>query len=166
MDFVRKEAVSSTTREIVSDIQQVRINALTLGNPAMPNLRGYGFRLASLNSFVIFAFNDVNPTDYTYSGSGEEANPLTRTLRSTISVRIPSAYDPSYTVLIYDRLGVPARYHPDGSPPAPYAPLANQPLLVLTVGDPTVNFTQCISVRLNSVREGAWNSATSSCVEQ
>ena len=165
MDFIRREKVSSVTKDLVSDLQRLRIDALTQGpdsgtGAVMPNLRGFGIRFDSTTSYVTFAFNDAN-TNFIYSGTGEEVKAKTKTVSSSIKVEVNN--DAAYNIVIYDRMGIPTRYKPDGTPKTI---ATDADALILKVQDVSGAAVKCIKVTMNSIRQGAWNASTSSCSEQ
>jgi len=154
-DFVRRERISSATRELVADIQQVRVDALTSSQTATTVL-GFGIRFASDNSYTVFAFNDVN-SNFQYDGTGEEVNPKTRNLSSdlTLSIIDPS---PTYTVLIYNRIGVPMRYKADGTE-------LNDPMnMTLAMRSMSASNAKCVNVTANTIWEGVLSGTT--CIQQ
>ncbi len=161
LDLVQKARVTSTTREIVSDIQQVRANSMIQGSSvAMPNLRGFGIRFDSPTSFVMFKFNDADG-DYVYEGVGDEADTQTKTMPSSVNIQISN--NPDYKILIYDRFGTPTRCNAAGDP-MPATP--GSPLLTLLVSNPESDEKKCIKVWMNNLREGVWNAGTSECKER
>jgi prepilin-type N-terminal cleavage/methylation domain-containing protein len=167
MEFIRKEKVSSVTKDLVSDLQRLRIDALTQGpdsgaGAVMPNLRGFGMRLASTTSYVTFPFNDAD-SSFTYTAIGEEVLSLKKTKTVSSSIKIEIHNLPEYPILIYDRMGVPTRYMSDGT--AEYM-TEETDALILKVQDVSGTAAKCVKVTMNSIRQGAWNDATSSCTEQ
>lgn len=167
MEFIRREKVSSVTKDLVADLQRLRIDALTQGpdsgtGAVMPNLRGFGMRLASTTSYVTFAFNDAN-TDFIYSGTSEEVNAKTKTVSSSIKIEVNTLAD--YPILIYDRMGIPTRYKLSGTD-TPKSIATETDALILKVQDVSGTAAKCVKVTMNSIRQGAWNDATSSCSEQ
>lgn len=155
MDYVRRERLSSATRELVADIQQARVDALISSSTGTMGM-GSGIRFVPSSSYILFAFNDAN-LSFAYDGTGEEANPKTRTISSQLSLQIQNTPgDPNYTVLMYDRTGMPKRYKADGTS------IAGDMVIVLSDG--TTNNTKCISVTTNAIREGVLSGTT--CVQQ
>lgn len=153
--YVTRQRVSSATTELVADIQQKRLDALT-ANQAGATGMGFGIRFVPPTSYVLFTWNDNN-ADFSYSGVGEEVSAETHMLSSDVSLQISnSPGDPAYSVLIYNKLGVPIRYKADGSS------IAGD--MVLVISDETANNAKCISVCTNSIWEGIVSGAT--CIRQ
>ena len=154
-NYVTRQRVSSATTELLADIQQKRVEALT-ANQAGATGMGFGIRFVPPTSYVLFTWSDSD-TDFSYSGVGEEVSPETRMLSSDVSLQISnSPGDPAYSVLIYNKLGVPMRCKADGSS------IAGD--MVLVVSDGTTNTAKCISVSTNSIWEGVLSGAT--CIRQ
>jgi prepilin-type N-terminal cleavage/methylation domain-containing protein len=152
-NFITRQRVSSATTELVADIQQKRVDALTANQAGAAGM-GFGIRFVPPTSYVLFTWNDNN-SDFLYSGVGEEASTETRMLSSDVSLQIPG--DPDYSVLIYNKLGVPMRYKADGTS------IAGDMVLIISDGT-TTNNARCISVCTNSIWEGVLSGAT--CIRQ
>ena len=61
IDFLRKEQLSSQTKELLAALQEIRVDAKTLGpSTALPDMRGIGIRLVNRNEYVTFKFNDCD----------------------------------------------------------------------------------------------------------
>jgi prepilin-type N-terminal cleavage/methylation domain-containing protein len=154
-DYITRQRVSSATAELVADIQQKRVEALTANQSGSTSM-GSGIRFVPPTSYVLFTWNDNN-TDFAYSGVSEEASVATRTIPSNLSLQISaSPGDPLYSVLIYNKMGVPIRYKADGSS------IAGD--LVLVISDGTANNAKCITVGTNSIWGGILSGTT--CVRQ
>ncbi|MCK9418488.1 MAG: prepilin-type N-terminal cleavage/methylation domain-containing protein [Nitrospirae bacterium] len=144
-DFVNRERLSSATKELVADIQQVRVDALTSGQTGTTGM-GVGIRFMPTTSYTLFTWNDIN-LDFAYNGTGEEESVETRTISSRLSLQLNTIPgDPAYTVLVYNKTGVPMRYKADGSS------IAGD--MIITISDGTASNVKCISVTTNFIREG------------
>jgi prepilin-type N-terminal cleavage/methylation domain-containing protein len=168
MDLIHKAQVSSRTKELLADIQQARVDAMTVGpTTAIQQMRGAGIRLVSLTSFVVFKFNDCDQ-DYTYDVDGcpgparEEAEARTITTPSSIEVKrlnAGSLENPANVtaadILIFDRLGMPRTY--EWSMVSDFA---------IVVRHQTAGHAKCIIIDTNSIREGSWNGSTNTCTRQ
>lgn len=160
MDFVRSERVLSATKQLVADIQQARVDALT--SRATDTIMGSGIRFSPPGTYVSFAWNDNDAPspDFLYQ-AGEESNAQTHTLPASLSLDLPgNAANP---VLVYDHSGFPTMYKADGTA----VPLPADGMSINII-DPSFNsnIIRCVNVTLNSVREGVWVSATSTCSAQ
>ncbi len=153
--YVAKERLSSATRGLVADIQQKRVDALTSGQ-TVNTIMGSGIRFVPPASYVLFTWNDIN-TDFLYSGVSEEVSATTNTLSSNLTLNIQDAY-PLYTVLIYNRLGVPKRYMTDGTP------LEDTLNMTIDLQANNANIIKCINVSTNAIREGVISGTT--CIQQ
>lgn len=172
MDFVRRERVTSSAKEVFADIQRVRSDAISRGTtttPAAPVKRGVGIRFVSPTSFVVFSFNDINPLaapiaasgNYAYVGGAEEAEVVTRDLSSgRLSVLVggalfaPPVADPN-NIVIFDRFGYPRQidWQLIGT-------------MTITIDNPSLaGYTRCITIGTNSIREGFLNAANA-CIVQ
>lgn len=143
--FVRNENISRVSREFLGDLQRARQDAMTRSTGA--NSLGFGIRLASSTSYTIFEFNDIN-TNFQYDGAGEEANTTTRNLTSSIVIQINNS--PEYNVLIYDKLGIPARFKVTGE-----RALGNMTLVIRHQSESARD--KCVTVSFNRIREGLWD---------
>jgi len=155
-DLVRKQRLSSATRELVADIQQIRVDAMT-SSPTGTTGRGFGIRFVPPTSYIMFAFNDAD-SSFTYDGasSSDEVNPKTRTISSQLSIQLIN--NSTYKVLIYDRSGVPHLYNDSGDL------LDGTVDMILSITSLSIGNAQCISVTTNSIREGVLSGAT--CIQQ
>jgi len=169
MDFVRKEWVSSKTKEILADLQKARVDALSIGpteaTGAIPFMRGSGIRLVSSASYVIFKFNDCNQ-NYAYNSDGcagparEEAEARTISLPLSLELKRLDAgtlVDPADVtaddIRIFDRFGMLRKNDWTTSPD-----------FTLVVKHKSAGYAKCIIVGANQIREGLWNG--SSCATQ
>ncbi len=155
-DIVRKQRLSSATRELVADIQQTRVDALT-SSPTGTTGQGFGMRFVPPTSYIVFTFDDAD-SSFTYDGAGsnDEKNPQTHTISSQLSIQIinNSAYD----VLMYDRTGAPHLYKHTGEL------FDGTTDLIIGITDLSSGIAQCISVKTNSIREGVLSGTT--CIQQ
>lgn len=168
VDLIRKEQVSSRTKELLADIQQARVDAMTVGpTTTIQQMRGAGIRLVSPTSFVVFKFNDCDQ-DYTYDVDGcpgparEEAEARAATMPSSIEIKrlnAGSLENPAnvtaYDILIFDRLGMPRTYE--------WNRVSN---FAIVVRHQTAGHAKCIIIDTNSIREGSWNGSTNTCTHQ
>ncbi|MEK6698008.1 MAG: prepilin-type N-terminal cleavage/methylation domain-containing protein [Nitrospirota bacterium] len=169
VDLIRKEQVSSRTKELLADIQQARVEAMTVGpTTTIQQMRGAGIRLVSPTSFVVFKFNDCDQ-DYTYDVDGcpgparEEAEARTVALPSSIEAKRLDAsnvlVDPANVtatdILIFDRLGMPRTYE--------WNRVSG---FTIVVRHQSAGHAKCIIIDSNSIREGSWNGSTNTCTRQ
>jgi prepilin-type N-terminal cleavage/methylation domain-containing protein len=170
---IRKETVTSRTKEIFADLQKARADAMAGGTSSTDviprNIHGVGIQLTSPTTYVIFRFNDVLPMaalitasgDYQYNGAAEQLIIQTVTL-SSVELRVlngavltPPAATPNDTI-IFDRFGYPRQTN--------WTLITN---MIIAVRNPNLaGFTRCISIQTNSIREGFYNVATSTCTQQ
>jgi prepilin-type N-terminal cleavage/methylation domain-containing protein len=145
-DMIRRERVASAARVLYADIQKARLDAMTQGG------MGFGIRLESPNSYVIFKFIDCNG-DSTYdvnacSANGrEETAVIRRILHPSLELHKtnPSTHV-NNDVRIFDRFGTPRQ--------------ANWGLGMITILIDNVaesEFVKCVSVSTHRMRESMWN---------
>jgi prepilin-type N-terminal cleavage/methylation domain-containing protein len=169
VDLIRKEQVSSRTKRLLADIQQARVDAMTVGpTTTIQQMRGAGIRLVSPTSFVVFKFNDCDK-DYTYDVDGcpgpeprEEAEAQAATMPSPIEVKrlnAGSLENPANVtaadILIFDRLGMPRTYE--------WSMVSD---FTIVVRHQSAGHAKCIIIDTNSIREGSWNGSTNTCTRQ
>ncbi len=168
VDLIRKEQVSSKTKKLLADIQQARVDAMTVGSTtAIQQMRGAGIRLVSPTSFVVFKFNDCNQ-DYTYEIDGcagparEEAEAQAATMPSSIEIKrlnagslVNPADVTAADILIFDRLGMPRTYE--------WSMVSE---FTIVVRHQSAGHAKCIMIDSNSIREGSWNGSTNTCTRQ
>lgn len=166
MDLVRKQRVSSATKQLLGDLQSTRLQGMVSGPSgtadAMQYIRGAGIRLVSTSQYVTFQFNDCNQ-DYQYqanscSGSPEEYGSQTINLPNGVQImRYSGGYitptNSANDILMFDHLGL-ARDSQWGYITSP---------VVIVVQFPSLAST-CISVSTNIIREGTWDGTT--CTEK
>jgi prepilin-type N-terminal cleavage/methylation domain-containing protein len=115
--FVSTDRIGSTSRELLSDLQQMRQSAMTQGpDVTASQLRGFGIRFESTKRYRLFRFNDGN-LNFIYDGTSEEAPlsageviPRQRDISMPLELKIKrdaSLVDPDNDVLIFDRFGIP-----------------------------------------------------------
>lgn len=142
--FIRNENISRVSRELLGDLQRARQDAMTRSTGA--NSLGFGIRLANPTSYTIFEFSDNG--NFQYDGAGEEANTTIRNLTSSIVIQINNS--PEYNVLIYDKLGIPARFKITGE-----RALGNMTLVVRHQSESARD--KCVTVSISRIREGLWD---------
>jgi Tfp pilus assembly protein FimT len=70
--FIGAERIKSTSRELLGDLQYLRLSAMTQGpDNTATALRGFGVRFESANSYHLFRFNDAN-SNFMYDDTSEE----------------------------------------------------------------------------------------------
>ena len=70
--FISTERIKSTSRELLADLQYLRQSAMTQGpDNTATELRGFGVRFESANSYHLFRFNDGN-SNFMYDDTSEE----------------------------------------------------------------------------------------------
>jgi prepilin-type N-terminal cleavage/methylation domain-containing protein len=157
-DIVRKQRLSSATRELVADIQQTRVDALT-SSPTGTTGQGFGIRFVPPTTYVVFTFDDAD-SSFTYDGAGsnDEKNPQTHIISSQLSIQIIN--NPTYDVLMYDRTGAPHLYT-HANPGVLFDGTTD---MIIGIKDLSSGITQCISVKTNSIREGVLSGTI--CIQQ
>jgi prepilin-type N-terminal cleavage/methylation domain-containing protein len=135
----------------VADLQQVRVKAVT-ASQAVATGRGYGIRFTPTTSYTRFTWNDAD-NDFEYDGISEEIGADTTTLKTNLSLNILDLVNPTYTVLIYERSGLPKRYEPGGS-----TSIAGN--MVITLSEASSSLLRCIQVGTNTMRKGVISGAT------
>lgn len=150
-DYIQAQKLTSTTREFLADLQQMRQNALTKRSTAV-NSRGFGVRFNSNTTYTLFEFNDANG-NFAYD-AGEESGATQKNLQSlpgsmasSVTVTIGAAGDPTGAVLLYDKHGMP-RTTAWG--------IAGSTTYVLKLASGSIQ-SSCVLLNQVRVREGRWN---------
>lgn len=145
MDIVRRERVASAARMLYADIHRARVDALTRGG------NGFGIRLVSQNSYVIFKFDDCN-NDSNYDsntcpgGAREETDIIKRELPPSVVLhKTNPSTDVNNDVRIFDHDGIPRR--PTGGMGG---------ITILVGNNQDAGPIRCISISTNRIREGFW----------
>lgn len=166
MDFVRKERVTSYTKQIFADIQKARFDAVTSGptpTGIAPYKRGDGIRFVSATQYVSYVFNDSLPVasaltdtgDYQYTNQTEEVGAETVNISSCqIQIQTVTLHTPANNfqndMVIFDRFGYPRQW--DWQVLSP---------MYLVISNPSLaGYVRCISISSTIIREGFWNGAT------
>jgi Tfp pilus assembly protein FimT len=145
IDLVRRERVASAFRELYADVKKARMDAMTRDG------KGFGIRLVSQNSYVMFKFEDCN-NDATYDvdtcpgGTREETEIVRRELPSWVVLhKTKLSKDVSNDVRIFNRFGCPRR-----------ATGGMGGITILVGNDQNTGPIRCISISTNRIREGMW----------
>lgn len=169
MDFIRKERVSSTSKELFADLQRARVDASTEGaSSATEKMRGMGLRLVSSSQYVIFRYDDCDE-DYSYDSdtctgsTPEEASAQTHDIPNDVELMKLSGgslFAPANAIAtdmrIFDRMGIPRMS--DWS--------IQSADFVLVVRHKSIDYGKCMVVYTNTIREGIWDGATNTCTAQ
>ncbi len=144
-DFVTRERVASVTRELISDIQGARMDAISREWP------GVGIRFESSTSYVVFGFNDCN-NDYDYdadtcNGSREEPEIVRKTIPSSIVLRKTNPFNNlDNEIVIFDRFGHPRREN-----------WGMGLMTILVRSESDAQSAKCISISMNRIQDKTWN---------
>ncbi len=167
-EIVRRERLSNATKQVVADIQKARMDAV-ISKQSTTVMTGAGIRFntAASTAYVLFNFSDSAITDFAYSGTSEEANPREQDINSSLSLQIwPDDYSSNlYSILIYDTMGFPRRFKPDGTAVPDDSDPTQKPVILLLT-ETNLNRTKCVVISLNGIREGNWYGATTTCSQQ
>ncbi len=144
-DFLRGHRLSEGSRGLQVEFQKLRQDALTKGNPANLNGRGFGLRFVSATQYRLFEFNDADK-DYTYDDAGEEADAVTVDLPSGVTVTIGDAGSPVNNVLLYDKRGLSRK--------TDWSTESNRTYVLRVGGEST---ERCVKVGRVLLQEGVWN---------
>ncbi|MCK9418489.1 MAG: prepilin-type N-terminal cleavage/methylation domain-containing protein [Nitrospirae bacterium] len=146
MELIRRERVASAARDLYADIQKARVDAMTRDD------RGFGIRLVSQNSYVMFKFDDCN-TDSNYDsdtclgGTREETDIVQRELHPSVVLhKTNPSTEVSNDVRIFDRFGSPRR-----------STGGMGGITILVGNNQDAGPIRCISISTNRIREGIWN---------
>lgn len=163
MDFYRKARVDSRAKELYSDLQRARGDAITQGaivTGVTITARGMGLQVASSTSYKLFVFSDNN-NNYVYDATTEQAATSTRNLPGgQLSIVANSPTPVGFTdTIIFDRFGFPRQ--------ADWQ-VATQVTLRLSDTNLKVTYARCINITKSRIREGIWSGTTTSgtCTEQ
>jgi prepilin-type N-terminal cleavage/methylation domain-containing protein len=150
--FISQNRLPAASRQLYSDLQKLRQDALTKCSLTANNSLGFGIRLSSNNSYVVFEFDDYQggTANFTYDGTGEELAAASKSLPSSVSMTVnPTANN----VLLYDKKGIVRTGNWTAAGVTNY---------VLTSSSSSQS--RCVSVGATSIREGIWNG--SACITQ
>jgi prepilin-type N-terminal cleavage/methylation domain-containing protein len=148
-DFIRNSRVSSATAELIADLHQARLYAMTRDG------KGAGIRLESPHSYVIFKFIDCND-DYAYDADTCPGN--RREEEVLIQKKLPDSLlltksDPftsvNNDVRIFDRFG---------SPRWPTWGVGG--ITIVLRSEPNSGLIKCVAISKNRIREGVWTNST------
>ncbi len=152
MNIIRQERVNSRTRQLLSDIQKTRADAMisvstsTFGN-------GIRFAQGSGGSYTMFTWNDTeNPPDFAYQAGEELAGSSTIPLPPTVSLTVAPLSGDVYPVLVYNHYGYPTAYKYDASG---LSQTLSMQALDIFITDVSSGQSKCIKITENSIREGA-----------
>jgi prepilin-type N-terminal cleavage/methylation domain-containing protein len=156
MNVIYRERVASANRELLADLQKVRMDAMTQGT------MGYGIRFESASSYTTFRFKDCNGNfEYnsdTCAGSArEEESSKSMSLPSSVTLKqgnppaVP-ANNIVEDVIIYDKQGQPRK--------GDWEPFSELFIVLQYTSD--ASYVKCIAVTTNSIREGSWNGSSCS----
>lgn len=161
-DMIKRYTVSSATRELLADVQRVRINAMTVGpNTSVPQMRGAGIRFVNNRSYVTFKFNDCTQ-DFTYQADGctgstrEEAEAETRNVPASLELLLSTGGAPATPanavsdIRIFDRMGL-LRLGVDWSP-------AGTTIVILR--HTGIGYARCVTIGTSTAAEGVWNGSS------
>jgi type II secretory pathway pseudopilin PulG len=162
-DMIKRYTVSSAIRELLADVQKVRVNAMTVGpNTSVPQMRGGGIRFVNSRSYVTFKFNDCTQ-DFTYQADGctgstrEEAEAETRNVPSSLEILLANTSGTTVTpanavsdIRIFDRMGI-LRLGADWSP-------AGTTIVILR--HTGIGYARSVTIGTSSATEGVWNGSS------
>lgn len=161
MEYVRKHRLQSASRELLSDLQRIRQDAITRGTQTKSGgtviSRGFGIRFDSSTSYQLFEFDDCNDS-FSYNANtcpGPPANPSAReeignrsqNLPSGITVTVGASTAPNSDthIVLFDRNGMPRQPN--------WSFVGKTYVLRLAGVDPP----RCVSISNVRIREGTWN---------
>jgi Tfp pilus assembly protein FimT len=154
--FVGTERIKSTSRELLADLQYLRQSAMTQGpDNTATELRGFGVRFESADSYHLFRFNDGN-SNFTYDDTTEEAAlpgesaPRKRDIPHQLKLRIKAGNrleDPRDKVIIFDHHGIPREKQ------------MGFQLMSIVIENPDLCDApkKCVSISFSRIREGIWD---------
>ena len=154
--FISAERIKSTSRELLADLQYLRQSAMTQGpDNTATELRGFGVRFESANSYHLFRFNDGN-SNFMYDDTSEEtalpgeSAPRKKYIPGQLKLRIKAGdrlEDPLDKVMIFDHHGLPRE------------PQMGFQLMSIVIENPDLSDApkKCVSISFNRIREGVWD---------
>lgn len=145
--------LNAASRQLYGDLQKIRVDAMTKGDPTLPNSRGFGIIFTSNLAYRAFEFNDID-TDFSYAGTGEEINTTNVTLAGGIAVTLGNAGDPTANVLIFSKQGLAKDFN------------WSQGSRTYVIRLSGISDARCVDIANVTIREGVWNAASSSCAIQ
>lgn len=146
---VKGHRLTAASKQLYGDLQKIRVDAMTK-SPSGATSRGFGIRFTSNSAYTAFEFNDTNG-DFTYAGTGEEANTKDIVLTNGITVTLQDATStPTGTnnVLIFNKQGLAKNYQWSQG---------NRTYVIQLSG---VSQIRCVTLDDVRIREGVWNAAS------
>lgn len=147
--YLKRQSLSASSREVLSDLQKVRMDALTRGSSG--NNRGFGIRFASNTEYFSFEFNDAN-NNFVYNGASEELSAKAKRLPNNVTIKrwngssLVSPNSSDADVLLFDKRGLLRDNNLS-------AILGNTFVLELSGVWPS----RCVVLSPVRIREGVWN---------
>jgi len=145
LELVRRERVAGAARTLYADIHKARVDAITRDG------HGFGIRLISHNSYVMFKFDDCNnDTNYDSNtcsgGTREETDIIKRELHSSVVLHKTNlSTDVNNDVRIFDHDGIPRR-----------STGGMGGITILVGNSQDTGPIQCICISTTRIREGFW----------
>ena len=176
MDFIHKERVTSSIKEVASDLKKVRMDAMTAGpTTAAPNTRGMGIRFTSVSGYDLFTFNDCSG-DYRYEVDGVRALSMIAQLGCPFSCGFCGGRESAFLRRVRNRLSGGSLVSPANAlddiimfdrfgqaRTSEWAMAAEGTPLILVIQHVSGLHGKCIRLDSNSIREGSWNGTSNTC---
>ncbi len=150
-DFLQNHRLSSSSKQFLGDLLEVRKDALT--RTSTTTSKGFGIRFASNTSYVMFEFDSA---DFGYDGTTEEISIKTKSLPDAVTVTVGASGDPTQPpnhLWIYDKRGLMRDEN--------WLKASDRTYVLRIPGassDP-----RCVNVTQVMIREGIWNGTN--CIE-
>ncbi len=156
--FVKREKIISVSKEIITDFQVARSDAMRQGSPSN-TIHGVGIRFTQ-TSYTRFTYDDAATPNYQYDGAAEEVNAETKNLTSAqaqilVGGTLLSPAPPN-NVVIFDSFGFPRQSN--------WQRITDAAPMVVVISDSSAGYSRCIRIGTNRIREGTWNGVA--CNEQ
>jgi prepilin-type N-terminal cleavage/methylation domain-containing protein len=139
----KDSSLTAATRQLHSDLQAIRADAMTRSTSA--DSRGFGIRFTSSNAYQVFEFVDAN-ANFTDDGAGEESGAVTKAFPPSITVTNRDSGAIAGDIRIYDRHGLVHAGNWSSATGVTY----------VLRGSGTTQ-ARCVSVDEIRIREGIWD---------
>jgi prepilin-type N-terminal cleavage/methylation domain-containing protein len=153
-NFVYSHRLNAASRGFYSDLQAMRIDALTRASDNASH--GFGIRFLSTSQYKLFEFIETEPpstTPFSWDVVGEEVEVSTKSLPDGVTVNQNFSDDPAGTdnIRIYDKNGRVRNRN------------WSQIGITYVFHHPKVNDARCVVIAPARIREGIWDVSTTTC---
>lgn len=150
--FVAGQKLTAGSREFMAELHHLRQRAMTARTAA--SSLGFGLRFEGASAYRTFEFNDNYDAklNYAYEDVSEEKTPVSLKLGTGTTLTVGAAGNPENATLFFDPRGMPRS--------ADWTPVSS---LTYVLHNNQSTRARCIHISTAWIREGAWDSTSSTC---